>query len=599
MDLALLIIIAIILITVLVVTLLFIIIDYIYPDIISSNVTQGSANSGNDGTDGNDGNLGTPATLGLDGIGGVQGLPGKSGRRGDSGNIGTFGAPGVQGLSGTPGAVGLLGEPSNSIVPIMNRYDMKLTDSYIIQDTFTFDSVKYQMSLYTNIEKNTRFVLDSRVHIPLEDGFDLSPGFGGELEEVAAGNFFSNIRIAICYGRGLATSKDRSDDTIFYVSPPISRRSYLFRYKFKRNSSEEFKRVNNDYPISRLGNTSDFFYFRPETNVVSDDPNLSVDKFHLIKGIGRYELVVNTFPVLPTELKFSYRIIEEITNVKDSGFALPTITLPFNSSNLTYKDRKDSIAYPGRKSLDSITISNRFDLNRVIERDLAFDDVTWKQTTKRNVEMSIPGKFLKVQYDNTYISLNNSLTQSKLELEVNNNWGFGVTPLENAKLILPFVVKSQNKFLPAPFDFPFHVGVRRFNVSVPTIKFSNIEKLYLQFRIITRTGNIDQNDHIITYGEKYSLDLINFQSIYSKVLGIGKFYSIINGSYTNTDDGPLELDIRTPIKIGYTLYKTEERYVASVLPQVIREDVVNPVSMLPEAKNYYFVNIPLYGYKKV
>jgi hypothetical protein len=52
--------------------------------------------------------------------------------------------------------------------------------------------------------------------------------------------------------------------------------------------------------------------------------------------------------------------------------------------------------------------------------------------------------------------------------------------------------------------------------------------------------------------------------------------------------GGFDLNLNRSVTVGYTKYKTEERYITKVMIQ--RKSIFG--------NDYYFINIPLYGYKK-
>lgn len=596
---------------------LFFIIDRIYPKVKSVTV-QGSSNSGQSGNSGHDGILYPFATNGDIGKDGLQGKDGLIGLNGGSGPNGDNGNDGEVGFQGTPGKVGKSGNPSNSVIPILNRYDLQKTDSYTFRDSFSWEGIKYEVSYYTNIENNTRFILDGGETIEVtsdpNDITKLHPGLSypnnltpstSELQDLAGGTFLSNLRIAIGYGRGKNDSKNRSDDTIFYISPPISRRSYLFRYKFKKGViPDEFKRVNIDYPVVPLGNSKEFYYFKsiPETSGALSS-KASIFNYHLLRGIGRYEIVVNTYPQLPDNVKFNYRIIEEFTAEEGLEFNLPKVTFPFNSTNLVYRDLN---------SLRTVTISNRFDLNKVVERNLVFDKVTWKQTDKTVVEISNPERKLLTPYENTYSSLENEHSKSLTELDNSTYYGnTGENVMENLMppidLKLFVDMKIQGVELK---NQVFYAAIRSYVPPVPLNKFRNSQKLYLKFYLIPSINCVPNQDFVyqeknivnVTYGDVYRFDLIDFKTLYSKSIGFPKYYQNTTtpnnfGLFpSDSDDANYELDITRPISVGYTEKEKGSRFTTEVMAQNF-VDLVYP-SGYSVFKPYYFVNIPLYGYKR-
>lgn len=561
--------------------------NVIYPRLNDDgDVLPGNSQNGQDGATGPDGIMGATAMNGDPGGDGNPGLNGIKGFPGSQGNTGFPGFTGEIGIPGAPGVIGDLGEPSNSITPVLARYDLSLTDSYTLKDFFTFEDVRYQVSMYANVQNNTRFILPTGETIPDGDGFSSTitdPGMAQlPLTNLGGGTFFSNLRIVIGYGKGTSNAVDRSDDIIFYISPPISRRSYLFRYQLPEEIDPEFGRLDIRFPINSLGNTKQFFYF--PSGLANDNvlnPETSKLKYHLVKGIAKYELVVNTYPPLPDEYRFNYRIVEEFTREENKSFRLPQIEFPFNATELIYED-------PGSNS--SITFSNRFDLNRVIERDLTYEKLAWVQTNKRTVELVNSNDIIPVQYENTYTQLVKNHNESYTNLKNSNyyiNGGEALLATDNRDLNL--IVDYDNVF-----KYSITLGIDKYIPSIPLNQFQNAEKLFLQF-LLSNNDDFNSGKNVtITYGNIYSPDLIDFRLVYSKILSFALNYSNYPPNSTSkvgllvftpgTVNLKLLLNITQPVIVGYTT-KTGERFT---LKTVCKNLITNS----------YYITIPLYGYKK-
>lgn len=575
--------------------LIFFINNYIYPTINPSNnmiINAGLANDGKNGVDGYDGLNGPVALSGANGDNGNKGLDGRDGKVGVNGKKGEAGSPGSAGLTGSPGEVGERGLPSNSNVSIINRFDMENTDSYTLIDNFSFENKKYQVMMSANIENNSRFVLKFGEDIVLpQAGFSTSFSTSLPVTTIDGGSFYSNLRIAIGYGRGKMDSTLRSDDTIFYVSPPISRRSFLFRYKMPSTVPNNFQYLSIKYPISPLNNTKDFYFYESAVLNSPLDHELTLWKYHLFKGLGKYEIVVNTFPPLPGNYKFNYRIIEEFTKTNSQDFALPKIIFPFNTNVISFNN-------PGETKL---TISNRFDLDRVVERSYDKESIAWIQTQKKNVKISTGEINTLVPYDNTYQSLNDDEQISQTALQQVNYYQDpnGIPDLisDNLALKLRGTFKNAGVNGTSEVDLEVVFGMRNYVPKVPLDKFKNTEKFYLRMTFSPRGFPVPMQDHIFTYGEEFSFDLIDFQTVYSKSIFIADGYLVNPDSMTQeiTTFNPLyPPSFVSPtlatlpfleIEVGYTEYSTKDRYTTFILPQK-----KNPFC-------YYF-NIPLYGYKK-
>lgn len=591
-------------------TIIFGINDFIYPRINRpEDIKQGDSSSGIDGFVGPNGFLSKVfAKLGVHGSAGIQGQAGNKGIPGNPGDKGDAGKVGPTGNQGDIGKVGEIGLPSNSKTGVITKYKHNQTDSYTLQDFLTYGDTKYLISFYTNIENTTRFILSTGENI--QDSDFTTTGVTGPLgnspsiplTNMKSGTFYSNLRIAIGYGRGDTNSKNRSDDTIFYVSPPVSRRSYLFKYNLPTTSTinPAFGKIETKFPLNVLGNTKEFFYFK---SILNPDDTInhssSVNILHLLGGIAKYEIVVNTFPPLPSNIKFNYRIIEEFVKTPDEGISkcgIPTLTLPFDSSNLIYRD-------PNGNS--SVTISPRCDINKVVERSLTTNKVTWVQTNKTGVEIVIPEEVKQVKFENTYHGLkkenDDSINFFKNKFSPGNYYESNMI---TDKVDLKIIVEWENIPLHSPCYITF--GCERYIPSVPLHKYNNLQKLYIKFNVVNEVNKIKST---LVYGKKYSFDLIDFKTVYTKVICIPQSYDF---TLANTLDvygindtsnrlqiftalGPstdvYKIDSTDPIEIGYTTYQSEELYTQLVLPQFLKSD---PSTVFDE----YYITVPLYGYKK-
>jgi hypothetical protein len=480
---------------------------------------------------------------------------------------------------------------------------MQNTDSYTLIDNFSFDEKLYQVTIYANIEVNSRFVLKFGEDIILpQNGFltGLSPPPPPPppppphlpVTTIDGGTFYSNLRIAIGYGRGLKDSTLRSDDTIFYLSPPISRRSFLFRYKMLPTVPDDFEYLSVKYPIKPLNNTKNFYFYESAVSTTEKlGQKLNLWKYHLFKGLGKYEIVVNTFPPLPGNYNFNYRIVEEFTRTDSLDFALPQITFPFNSNMLTFKNSGET----------KINISNRFDINKVVERDYSNDKIAWIQTDKKTVEIATGEEVNLIPYNNTWQSLETDdlLTQSLLQKVEYYREPDGTTNLINDNLDLSLNGTFKNAGINGNTNINLTVvfGMRNYVPKVPLDKFKNNEKFFLKIIFSPRAFTTVSQDHIFVYGEEFSFDLIDFQTVYSKSIFIAGAY-LVNPNSPNQEittfnpvnnpnlSRPLLIPISSyEIEVGYTQYSTKDRYTTTVLLQQKNEFC------------YYF-NIPLYGYKK-
>lgn len=578
--------------------LIFLINNYIYPTINPSNdviINSGTSHNGNNGNDGSDGINGTEALNGADGENGIAGINGRAGQVGAQGEAGPDASSGSQGLLGNPGVVGAQGLPSNSQVTILTRYDITNTDSYSMIDAFSFEGIQYQVSMYANVENNSRFVLKfgEDIIVP-QTGFltNISPETL-PATTLDAGSFYSNLRIAIGYGRGNTNSKNRSDDVIFYVSPPISRRSFLFRYRLPATVPTDYEYLSIKFPIKPLNNTKDFYFFDsavPES--VPLDHELTLWKYHLFKGLAKYELVVNTFPPLPGSYNFNYRIIEEFTRNDSSDFALPQIIYPFNASVLNYK----------QNGLTKLTVSNRFDLNRVILRDYNTDKIAWTQTNKRTVEIVTGEKEPLVPYDYTYqgLKMDDQISQTALFQPQYYEENSTTPPLKGIPALMAdgYALSLRGTFKQDTIvsNLQVYFGMRNYVPKVPLDKFKNLEKFYLKFMLFPNAFPNSDDEVTFTYGEEFSFDLIDFQTVYAKSIFVSTAnLTTTDGSGVITSFNPvtdplrsrqyLVTDIARGVEVGYTKYSTKDRYTTTVLFQ--------------KKNDYcYYFNIPLYGYKK-
>lgn len=584
--------------------LAYILLDKLYPPINEPNISAGTVNDGLAGEAGAAGFGGAVANAGRPGLSGNTGVVSRSGRHGTTGAEGAAGASGAVGFAGHPGVTGEKGDPSNIDVPSVVRNKIPRADSYVLNDLFSFENRQYQASMYASIENNSRFILDSGVQIEegpttgWNTGLTLTAGpaslFTGNVD---GGTFQSNLRIAICQGRGRQAGKDRSDDDVIYVSPPIARRSYLFKYITQKPIPDNFSEVDTSFPIAPLGNSDYFLYFRttlPTTGALTSQ-NASRFKYHLYQGLGKYELVVNTFPPLPGEYSFNYRIIEEFTRIEDREFLMPSATLPFNVNVLKYINSTND-----QTTRYLLAISNRFDLNKVVERSYSFKNEIWRQTNRKVVQVAHEEPDFLVPFDNTFQTLANEKALSDAALAAASYWTFGGTPTlttDNKNLTLDYTIIDGTV---PEYTSTLVAGLRNYVPAIPLNKFSSGDKLYIEFNINVRSAPPTVQllrTFRLYYGREFSFDSIDFKAIYAKTIYFCTTYAftlsgseitnIQNGRDIGSSDDYLELDLSSPVTIGYTSYIDKSRFSTKVMFQL--KSSSPPV---------HFINIPLYGYKK-
>lgn len=552
------------------IALLLIINYFLYPDLkLGTIINPGNSSDGNAGTPGNDATLGGFAADGIDGEDGKKGLDGLKGPEGKRGAEGSIGTNGSIGLAGNQGVTGEPGLPSNSKISLIEKYELSESNSYVLKDSFIFEGSQYQISMYTNIDNNNRFVLPSNVKVDESEVMFSSytnPNPNPTITNFEGINFFSSLRIVIGVGRGKHNTSQKSDDTIIYISPPITRNTRLLRYKLSESVPEEYGRIELKFPTTTSNNTFDYI-FAPTVIEVG----VPTQRYHLMYGLANYETVVNTYPPLPGSFNFSYRVVEQFgTNFPDITF--PTFTLPFDSVNLTYKDENKNI----------LAISNRFDIDKVVERKFSFEKYPWKQTNKRVVEINTIEPVVPTLFENTYLNLKREFLTNK----------------DLAEDLLASTV------LPSAFDYPvvyydglnnpilatFQWRIRKYVPSVPLDRYLNLEKLYLDF-FVTLKGELTdplRPQVEITYGREYNFDLLDFQNVYSRVIFFSKYYLTSSNNFEESDaiNGNYEIDYNSPVTVGYTT-NNGDRFIAKVFFQGAKD------------ASFIFINIPPYGYKKV
>lgn len=570
---------------VIIIGILYVLNNIFYPSLkLPNTINAGTAQSGLAGGSGNDGNYGTFATPATDGEDGKKGMDGLKGFRGRRGIYGPPGGSGALGLGGQPGVVGLPGLPSNSKVSLIEKYELSESTSYILRDSLIFNNAQYVVSMYANVDNNNRFVLPANTKI--DDSVMFEPAgtinTDPDIKAFEGINFYSSLRVVVGYGRGSHNSNARSDDCIIYVSPPITRNTRLLRYNLVPNLNEELGRVDIKFPTTIANNTFDFIF--ADTAI---ENGVATQRLHIMYGLANYDLVVNVSPRLPSEFNLSYRVVEQF-GISFPSSDFPAIKVPFDSVNLTYRDMDKNI----------LAISNRFDVDRVIERRLEFEGYPWKQSNKRFVEINTIDTVVPVLFENTHIGLEKDYIKTFNQIDM-DTVGSSLD-----KSTYPIIYIDKNK------DFnngSVEIRLRKYTPSVPLRKYYNLEKVYIEFKMIqvvedplqvlnSSTEEIPKKSLTVIYGKTYDFDLLDFQNIYSRTIYFSRFFQLLTNNFTEvpapmtlpsqTDTPVYRIDYSSPFIVGFT--NTDgERFVTQISCQGEKTD------------DFLFINIPLYGYKKV
>lgn len=549
--------------------------NILYPKPLGKKAAPKNGQDASNGSDGVDGILGSTARNGLDGTKGRKGLYGKNGKNGFTGPQGNGGSDGNDGKNGPIGMAGGPGMPSNAVIPANIFGTQPFFDTHSLLSRFAFENETYDFSLQMHVVDTIPFILGAGEFLSQEYGFgnpstsdsskflkSNSSGISG----LQATSFFSRIRILIGYASGDTNNQERSNDTIFYISPAITRRSFLFQGD---SSSFDSRNSDQNYSVSSLGNTKDFYFIKTtRTNTIQTNSTETV--CYLLQGLGRYQLVVNVYPPLPDDRIFTYRIVEEFSNASDDSFFLSSLMLPFNSPPLRTITEQNGI-----KKIS--TISPRFDINYVVDRDLVLLNVPWLQTNKKFLDGMPKALFPQIPFENTYRGT--TTKEGNESQSISDNFSSILTMLTNNNLIFsPDYIALQRDDFVAPkgktladFFGPFTGAVCIFHQglpNIPLIEFLNSEKLYLEFSWDTYGA---------VYGSRYDYTSIDFSSVYGK-----RMYTALP---------PLFGETTHYIKIGYTT-KDGTRYYKRILPGNFFQD--------EKTKDMFIsgFNIPLYGYKK-
>lgn len=548
--------------------------NILYPKPLGKKATPNNGQDASHGRNGVDGILGATARNGYDGINGRKGLPGKNGQKGFTGPTGGSGSKGNNGKQGSIGISGSPGMPSNAVVSTNIFRTQPLFDSHSVLSRFAFENETYDFSLQMHVTNTIPFILGAGEFLsqeygfgpPTSDGSNFLKSNSSNISDLKATSFFSRLRILIGYGSGDANDQDRSNDTIFYISPPITRHSFLFQGD---SSSFDSRNSDQNYTVYSPGNTKDFYFIKTiRTNTIQTNSTTVI--CYLLQGLGRYQLVVNVYPPLPNDRLFTCRIVEDFSNSPDDTFFLPSLELPFNSPPLRSISEQNGI-----KKIK--TISPRFDINYVVDRDLSLSNVPWLQTNKRVLDGMPKALFPQIPFENTFRG-----TTAKEDNEIqsiNQNFSSISAMLTSNNLISSpdYIQLQRNDFINplgksmADYFGPFSGAVCIFFQglqNIPLINFLNSEKLYLEFSWDTYGG---------VYGNIYDYTLIDFSSVYGK-----RMYTAIP---------PIIGDTTHYVKMGYTT-KDGTRYSKIVFPgNFFQDENVNNI-LISE------FNIPLYGYKK-
>lgn len=577
------------LLSVVVIFVLALIVHYLYPNIKPSSLQAGNGGNGAPGAPGPDGILSN--TLAVDGEVGYDGREGKLGKHGNhapSGVVGDNGAIGPEGLIGAIGAAGEPGVPSNSYPSVIARTDGEVSDSYIMEDFFTYNDVFHELIIYTNIENHSRFVLHHGREIPDASLDATVPVPGNPVSDVRVGEYFSNLRIALCLSDG-------STDTVIYVSPPIARRSFLFKYIHDAPVDDTYSQIETKFPIRDLNESDSFYFFKDEPYLVKQ--NESKKYYHVVKGLAKYKIVANLTPKVDAGTSVRYRIIETFDQNQDITFVLPKINFPTGSDiiNIVSPD-----TYPSRYIMN---ISGDFDLNRVVERSFVYGDKIWNETSETVLNILSSNISEIIPFENTYNIVD---TENKASLT------FFETPPVNwsTKTFIDNTIIATNNYIKLKSDVKYNnvlttgvdvnLGLREYLSNLNVSNFYPRNKFFLQFDLFLRnpySPTIDQKV-TITYGSKYSIDSINFSNLYGKALFFPQVWNMAYtddvvstlemsndpGASTPTEAHPESFPLY-PIRVGYSTPDDSYLYTVEVYLQRSIAEV-------------YYINIPLHGYKK-
>lgn len=281
---------------------------YYYPDktvketLANPYLLNSSTSKGLSGSDGKNGihagfavngiNAG-PAVKGAMGISGDKSLQkGPKGNRGDSGMLGVHGKNGKSGVKGPP---------SNSVIPFISQ-NLEINSNnvpVILEHEFSYNGNVYKLTGSFLFEEIVSIALDNNNVIDTTNYIDIGSSRKGR-------KIYSTIQIAL------------ETDTIFYISPPISRTGYMI------TSPSHF--TNNTFNVDEIiiGHRREFALD------FSTVPSNSHIFNYFVGGTARYRAIINIDPPLPNayprlEERFSllpitsYNI-EKINHQSKGGF---------------------------------------------------------------------------------------------------------------------------------------------------------------------------------------------------------------------------------------------------------------------------------------
>lgn len=304
--------------------------------------------AGLDGHHGTDGILSTQAHDGIHGADGHVGEIGYSGKKslilGATGFRGQSGTLGPQGCAGTSGIPGL---PSNSLVPyVLKKTESDLDkNSNIFENYFSYEGVLHKLTgsflfdeishfAFPNDEKNRKYKIDTSVgYSPIADG--------------VAKKIYSTIRIV------LERKNSSSDGTVFYVSPPINRDSYIIQSDVNLNDT-----LSNIYKMDEINiDTNREFGLDFEIEKTSGTSDIKYN--FMVGGLIRYRCIFNIEPPITN---FVPRIEERLSDALITESAIPTIDLPAKGNIIKHKKGENIYMLSPRLEMGKVVYKNSGDI---------------------------------------------------------------------------------------------------------------------------------------------------------------------------------------------------------------------------------------------